>query len=80
MAPIADSNLDYPMTNGALSNGTHLSKPPIFDSIEDTITAFRAGQFIIVLDSPSRENEGDLIIAAEDVTTEKMAFMVRWTR
>ena len=37
------------------------------------------GQFIIVLDSPSRENEGDLIIAAEDVTTDKMAFMVRHT-
>ena len=37
------------------------------------------GQFIIVLDSPSRENEGDLIIAAEDVTKDKMAFMVRHT-
>lgn len=38
------------------------------------------GEFIIVLDSTDRENEGDLIIAAEDLTTEKMAFMVRWTR
>ena len=37
------------------------------------------GQFIIVLDSPSRENEGDLIIAAEDVSKDKMAFMVRHT-
>lgn len=51
-----------------------------FDSIEDTIDAFRAGQFIVVLDSTDRENEGDLIIAAEDVTTEKMAFMIRHTR
>lgn len=33
-----------------------------------------------MLDSMDRENEGDLIIAAEDMTTEKMAFMVRWTR
>lgn len=32
-----------------------------------------------MLDDPSRENEGDLIIAAEDVTTEKMAFMIRHT-
>ena len=32
-----------------------------------------------MLDSPSRENEGDMIIAAEDVTEEKMAFMVRHT-
>lgn len=35
------------------------------------------GQFIVVLDDPGRENEADLIIAAEDVTTEQMAFMVR---
>lgn len=50
-----------------------------FDSIESTIKAFRNGEFIVVLDSQDRENEGDLIIAAEDVTTEKMAFMVRHT-
>lgn len=37
------------------------------------------GNFIVVLDSTDRENEGDLVIAAEDVTTEKMAFMVRHT-
>lgn len=37
------------------------------------------GEFIVVLDSQDRENEGDLIIAAEDLTTEKMAFMVRHT-
>jgi len=35
------------------------------------------GQFIVVLDDPGRENEADLIVAAEDVTTEQMAFMVR---
>lgn len=50
-----------------------------FDSIESTIEAFRNGDFIVVLDSQDRENEGDLIIAAQDVTTEKMAFMVRHT-
>jgi len=50
-----------------------------FDSIESTIEAFRNGEFIVVLDSQDRENEGDLIIAAEDITTEKMAFMVRHT-
>ena len=51
-----------------------------FDSIEDTINAFREGEFIIVLDSTDRENEGDLIIAAEDMTTERMAFMIRHSR
>jgi 3,4-dihydroxy 2-butanone 4-phosphate synthase len=55
------------------------SGPKTFDSIESTVEAFRNGEFIVVLDSQDRENEGDLIIAAEDVTTEKMAFMVRHT-
>jgi len=50
-----------------------------FDSIEDTIQAFKNGEFIVVLDDLSRENEGDLIIAASDLTTEKMAFMVRYS-
>ncbi|KAL3444778.1 DHBP synthase RibB-like alpha/beta domain-containing protein [Aspergillus insuetus] len=50
-----------------------------FDSIPDTIQAFRNGEFIIVLDSPARENEGDLIIAAESITAAQMAFMVRYT-
>ena len=51
-----------------------------FDSIEDAVAAFRNGEFIVVLDSADRENEGDLIVAAEDVSTEKMAFMIRHTR
>ena len=38
------------------------------------------GEFIVVLDSTNRENEGDLIIAADAMTTEKMAFMVRHSR
>jgi len=50
-----------------------------FDSIDDTIAAFKNGEFIIVLDDLSRENEGDLIIAASDITPQKMAFMIRHT-
>lgn len=38
------------------------------------------GEFIIVLDSEDRENEGDLIIAADSITTRKMSFMVRHSR
>jgi len=56
-----------------------ISSSQDFDSIESTVAAFRQGEFIVVLDSQDRENEGDLIIAAEDVTTEKMAFMIRHT-
>ena len=54
-------------------------KPLQFDAIRDSIEAFKRGEFIIVLDSQDRENEGDLIVAAQDVTTEQMAFMVRFT-
>ncbi|KAE8417694.1 DHBP synthase RibB-like alpha/beta domain-containing protein [Aspergillus pseudocaelatus] len=50
-----------------------------FDSIEDTIKAFNNGEFIIVLDSQDRENEGDLIIAADSITPAQMAFLVRFT-
>ncbi|KAF2271582.1 3,4-dihydroxy-2-butanone 4-phosphate synthase [Westerdykella ornata] len=50
-----------------------------FDSIPDVIDAFANDEFVIVLDSPDRENEGDLIIAASALTTEKAAFMIRYT-
>jgi len=50
-----------------------------FDSIENTIQAFKNGEFIVVLDDLSRENEGDLIISASDLTPSKMAFMIRHT-
>ncbi|KAJ3055058.1 hypothetical protein HK097_011621 [Rhizophlyctis rosea] len=50
-----------------------------FDSIEDAVEEIRNGNFVIVVDNEDRENEGDLIIAAEDFTTEKAAFMIRYT-
>lgn len=50
-----------------------------FDSIPDSIEAFRNGEFLVVLDDPSRENEADLIIAAQDVTTEQMGFLIRYS-
>lgn len=46
------------------------------DSIEEAIADFREGKFVIVVDDEDRENEGDLIIAAEKVTTEAVNFMV----
>jgi len=50
-----------------------------FNTIPEAIEAFAQGEFIVVLDSPHRENEGDLIIAASDFTPSKAAFMVRHT-
>ncbi len=45
------------------------------DTIEEAIEAIREGHFIIVVDDEDRENEGDLIIAAECITPEKINFM-----
>jgi 3,4-dihydroxy 2-butanone 4-phosphate synthase / GTP cyclohydrolase II len=50
-----------------------------FSTIEDAITAIDQGELVVVVDDANRENEGDLIIAAEKVTPEAMAFMVRHT-
>ncbi|KAF9958487.1 hypothetical protein BGZ65_001410 [Modicella reniformis] len=50
-----------------------------FDSVEDAIKDFADGKFVIAVDNEDRENEGDLIIAAEKVTTEQMAFLIRHT-
>lgn len=47
--------------------------------VVDAIRAFERGEMIVVTDDNDRENEGDLIIAAEHCTSEKMAFMVRHT-
>jgi 3,4-dihydroxy 2-butanone 4-phosphate synthase / GTP cyclohydrolase II len=50
-----------------------------FSTIEDAIRAIGDGELVIVVDDANRENEGDLIIAAEKVTPEAMAFMIRHT-
>lgn len=46
------------------------------DSIEDAVEAFRRGEFVVVVDDEDRENEGDLIMAAEKATPETVNFMV----
>ena len=50
------------------------------DSIEEAIEDFKNGKFIIVVDDEDRENEGDLIIAAEKITPEDVNFMLKNAR
>lgn len=50
------------------------------DKIEDAIKDFQEGKFIIVVDDEDRENEGDLIIAAEKITPEAVNFMLKNAR
>jgi len=52
----------------------------IFDPIEDVIEAFRNGEIIVMTDDECRENEGDLICAAEKTTPEVINFMVTHAR
>lgn len=47
------------------------------NSIEQAIEAIRAGKMIVVVDDEDRENEGDLVMAAQMVTTEAVTFMAR---
>ena len=50
-----------------------------FDSIEDAVAAIRRGEIVVVADDEDRENEGDLIMAADLATPEAIAFFVRHT-
>ena len=51
-----------------------------FSSIESAIEDMKRGKMVIVVDDPGRENEGDLIIAAEIATPEAVNFMVKHAR
>ncbi len=76
-------------------DGPNLSSPPrrapkertppvrttfAFDTMESAIAAIARGEFVVVMDDESRENEGDLIIPAAGCSTEQMAWMIKHTR
>ncbi|POM64683.1 3,4-dihydroxy-2-butanone-4-phosphate synthase [Phytophthora palmivora] len=56
-------------TNDSTNNGT--------TSIDEALETIRQGGFVVVMDNEDRENEGDLIAAAEFATEERVAFMLR---
>ena len=60
------------MTSGNSSTGGGSSP---FCSIEEAIAEIQAGRMVVVVDSPDRENEGDLCLAADFVTAEAVNFM-----
>src|SRR5512142_729040 len=51
-----------------------------FDNIEDAIRDIKKGKFVILVDDEDRENEGDLVIAAEKVTPHAINFMAKHAR
>ena len=54
--------------------------PVPISSIEDIVADMRAGKIVILVDEEDRENEGDLILAADHVTAEAINFMARFGR
>jgi len=50
-----------------------------FSTIEEAVAAFGRGEIVVVVDDANRENEGDLIMAAESATPEKIAFFLSHT-
>ena len=62
-----------PLSGQAPPSGVKLN------SVEEILADLRAGRMVIILDDEDRENEGDLIMAAECATPEAVAFMIRHT-
>jgi 3,4-dihydroxy 2-butanone 4-phosphate synthase/GTP cyclohydrolase II len=58
---------------------TAIQPASIFGTVEEAIEDIREGRMVIVVDDVDRENEGDLILAAEKATPEALAFMIRHT-
>jgi 3,4-dihydroxy-2-butanone 4-phosphate synthase len=80
---LASLTLYYANANNPVS----ISSSAKFDTIEQAIEDIRIqktnpgqGKFVIAVDNEDRENEGDLIIAGQDLTPDKCAFMIRYTR
>ena len=57
-----------------------MNMPMQFASIEDAVAEIREGRMIIIVDDEDRENEGDLVCAAEKTTPEIINFMARHAR
>ncbi len=57
------------------------SRAPVgISSVEEIVADIKAGKMVILVDEEDRENEGDLVIAADHITTETINFMVRFAR
>ena len=56
------------------------AEPRTFASIEEAIEDIRNGKFVVVVDDPNRENEGDLVIAAQFATPTAINFMATHAR
>ena len=65
--------------NSKIDTMTQLTPVPI-SPVEDIVADMRAGKIVILVDEEDRENEGDLVLAADHVTAEGINFMARYGR
>ncbi|KZP01659.1 3,4-dihydroxy-2-butanone 4-phosphate synthase [Calocera viscosa TUFC12733] len=78
MSPVATDpytpRAAVPLKSAPTTNGV---TRPIFDPMPEALAAFSRGEFLVVMDDEDRENEGDLIVPAHAITTEKMAWFIK---
>ena len=55
-------------------------KPVAISSVDEIVADMRAGRMVILVDEEDRENEGDLVLAADHVTPDTINFMARFGR
>jgi len=65
--------------NSPARNTKTQRRTSVFAPIDDVIAAIGRGEMVVLVDDEDRENEGDLIMAAQHVTPEKLAFIIRHT-
>ena len=63
-----------------MSTATNPSGPVAISPVEDIVADMKAGRIVILVDEEDRENEGDLVLAADHVTPEAINFMARFGR
>jgi 3,4-dihydroxy 2-butanone 4-phosphate synthase/GTP cyclohydrolase II len=63
-----------------MSTATHRNGPVAISPVEDIVAEMKAGRIVILVDEEDRENEGDLVLAADHVTPEAINFMARFGR
>jgi len=68
-----------PSSTGPIASRNDTSTDGPFSAIPDAIAAFARGEIVVVVDDANRENEGDLIMAAEFATPDKIAFFLNHT-
>lgn len=69
-----------PAAASSPATGSPSQQPPVFATIEEALDELRAGRMLVVVDDEDRENEGDLVLAAEKVTPQAVNFMITHAR